>query len=82
MKSGLRRCPQAAAASTNASATDYTLTIMTVVALVFTPLVLAYEAWSYWVFRRRISVRNIPGGAAVTGRDEAPATSGRPGETP
>lgn len=46
--------------TTNASATDYTLRIMTVVAVVFTPLVLAYEAWTYWVFRRRISVTHIP----------------------
>ena len=44
----------------NASATDYTLTVMTVVAVIFTPLVLAYQAWSYWVFRKRISVHHIP----------------------
>ncbi len=46
--------------TTNASATAYTLTIMTVTALVFTPLVLGYQAWTYWVFRRRISVNHIP----------------------
>jgi cytochrome d ubiquinol oxidase subunit II len=46
--------------TTNASATHYTLTIMTVVALIFTPLVLAYQAWTYWVFRKRISVHHIP----------------------
>jgi cytochrome d ubiquinol oxidase subunit II len=44
----------------NASATDYTLRLMTIVALVFTPLVLAYQAWTYWVFRRRIGVHHIP----------------------
>ena len=33
---------------------------MTVVAVIFTPLVLAYQAWTYWVFRRRISVDHIP----------------------
>jgi cytochrome d ubiquinol oxidase subunit II len=38
----------------NASSTDYTLTVMTVVALVFVPIVVAYQAWSYWVFRKRI----------------------------
>jgi cytochrome bd ubiquinol oxidase subunit II len=48
--------------TTNASATDYTLQIMTVVAVIFTPLVLAYQAWSYWVFRRRIGVQHIPVG--------------------
>jgi cytochrome d ubiquinol oxidase subunit II len=39
----------------NASSTDYTLTIMTVVAVVFTPLVLVYQGWTYWVFRKRVS---------------------------
>ena len=40
--------------------TPYTLTLMSWVALAFVPLILAYQAWSYWVFRRRISVKNIP----------------------
>jgi cytochrome bd ubiquinol oxidase subunit II len=38
----------------NASSTPYTLTIMTVVALIFVPVVLVYQGWSYWVFRKRI----------------------------
>jgi cytochrome d ubiquinol oxidase subunit II len=67
--------------TTNASATDYTLKIMTVVAFVFTPLVLAYQGWTYWVFRKRIAVRHIPGGSPLPGRDEAPATWGRPGSS-
>jgi cytochrome bd ubiquinol oxidase subunit II len=46
--------------TTTASATNYTLKIMTVVAAIFTPLVLAYQAWTYWVFRRRISTHHIP----------------------
>jgi cytochrome d ubiquinol oxidase subunit II len=46
--------------TTNAAATDYTLKIMTVVAVVFTPVVLAYQGWTYWVFRRRIAVHHIP----------------------
>jgi cytochrome d ubiquinol oxidase subunit II len=65
--------------TTNASATEYTLTIMTVVAVVFTPVVLVYQGWTYWVFRRRISVRHIPGGSSLPGRDEAPATWGGSG---
>jgi cytochrome d ubiquinol oxidase subunit II len=40
----------------NASSTPYTLTIMTWVAVIFTPVVLLYQGWSYWVFQRRISV--------------------------
>jgi cytochrome d ubiquinol oxidase subunit II len=39
----------------NASSSPYTLRVMTVVALVMTPIVLAYQAWSYWVFRARVT---------------------------
>lgn len=52
--------------TTNAAATAYTLRIMTVVAVVFTPLVLAYQGWTYWVFRKRISVHHIPRPVAST----------------
>ncbi len=38
----------------NAAASDYTLTIMSVVAILLVPVVLGYQAWSYWVFRKRI----------------------------
>jgi cytochrome bd ubiquinol oxidase subunit II len=51
--------------TTNASATHYTLTIMTVVAVIFTPVVLAYQAWTYWVFRKRIATHHIPTAAPV-----------------
>ncbi|HEX7592200.1 MAG TPA: cytochrome d ubiquinol oxidase subunit II [Candidatus Limnocylindrales bacterium] len=44
----------------NASSTDYTLGIMTVVAVIFTPLVLLYQGWTYWVFRKRISAARVP----------------------
>ncbi|WP_203335703.1 cytochrome d ubiquinol oxidase subunit II [Nocardioides limicola] len=44
---------------TNAAATQYTLRIMTWVAVAFTPIVLGYQAWSYWVFRRRLTVEHI-----------------------
>ena len=44
----------------NASSTDYTLTVMTWVAVVLTPLVLLYQGWTYWVFRKRITVEHIP----------------------
>jgi cytochrome d ubiquinol oxidase subunit II len=39
---------------TNAASTRYTLKIMTWAAVAFTPSVLLYEGWTYWVFRRRI----------------------------
>ena len=44
----------------NASATDYTLKIMTWVAVLFTPIVLLYQGWTYWIFRKRISTHHIP----------------------
>jgi cytochrome d ubiquinol oxidase subunit II len=44
----------------NASSSENTLTVMTVVAAVMTPIVLAYTAWTYWVFRSRLTVGDIP----------------------
>ncbi|WP_193596942.1 cytochrome d ubiquinol oxidase subunit II [Microbacterium sp. YJN-G] len=43
----------------NASSTPYTLQIMSWTALVALPLVLAYQAWTYWVFRKRVTRRSI-----------------------
>ncbi len=45
---------------TNASSTAYTLTVMTWVAAFLVPLVLVYQTWTFWVFRRRLSVEDIP----------------------
>jgi cytochrome d ubiquinol oxidase subunit II len=45
---------------TNASSTDYTLKVMTIVALVMTPVVLLYQGWTYWVFRKRIGTQHLP----------------------
>ncbi|MDL9936165.1 cytochrome d ubiquinol oxidase subunit II [Gordonia sp. ABSL1-1] len=44
----------------NTSSSHYTLTIMTWAAVFITPVVICYQAWSYWVFRKRISVEHIP----------------------
>jgi cytochrome d ubiquinol oxidase subunit II len=46
--------------TTNASSTQLTLTIMTWVAAIFTPVVLVYTSWTYWTFRRRIGTQHIP----------------------
>lgn len=66
----------------NAASAHETLLVMTVVAGIFTPFVLAYQAWSYWVFRQRLvrppQVR--PPGPSLMGDDggarggTAPAT--------
>jgi cytochrome bd ubiquinol oxidase subunit II len=44
----------------NASSSPYTLKVMTWAAVIFAPLVIAYQAWTYWVFRQRISAERIP----------------------
>jgi cytochrome d ubiquinol oxidase subunit II len=41
----------------NASSSPYTLQVMTIVALICVPIVLAYQGWTYWVFRKRIEAR-------------------------
>uniref|UniRef100_A0A7C4PL08 Cytochrome d ubiquinol oxidase subunit II n=1 Tax=Anaerolinea thermolimosa TaxID=229919 RepID=A0A7C4PL08_9CHLR len=38
----------------NASSSPYTLRVMSIVALIFVPIVLAYQAWTYWIFRKRV----------------------------
>ena len=38
----------------NASSSHYALAVMTVVALIFTPLILLYQGWTYYVFRHRL----------------------------
>ena len=43
----------------NAASPGYTLKVMTVIAVVLLPVVLAYQAWTYYVFRRRVSARQF-----------------------
>ncbi|MDR2313548.1 MAG: cytochrome d ubiquinol oxidase subunit II [Spirochaetaceae bacterium] len=38
-----------------ASSSQYTLKIMTIVALIFTPIMLAYQIWNFWVFKKRVT---------------------------
>ena len=39
----------------NASSSTHTLRLMTIVTLIFLPIVLLYQIWSYWVFRKRLT---------------------------
>lgn len=39
----------------NAASNPYTLRVMTIIALIFVPIVVGYQAWSFWVFRARIT---------------------------
>jgi cytochrome bd ubiquinol oxidase subunit II len=52
----------------NASSTAYTLKIMTWVTVVMAPLTVVYQAWTYWVFRQRISADRIPPPIGLTRR--------------
>ncbi|ORI15309.1 cytochrome d ubiquinol oxidase subunit II [Rhodococcus sp. 1163] len=44
----------------NASSSPYTLKVMTWAAAFTAPVVIGYQAWTYWVFRQRISTAHIP----------------------
>jgi cytochrome d ubiquinol oxidase subunit II len=76
----------------NTASGGYSLRAMTVVVVIFMPLVLGYQAWTYYVFRRRVSVSDFrrpapsPGGASTPAPRVAPesasgAASG-PGQPP
>ena len=43
----------------NASSSPYTLKIMTFAAVILVPIVLAYQGWTYWVFRKRVNVKHL-----------------------
>jgi cytochrome bd ubiquinol oxidase subunit II len=45
-----------------AASSHYTLSVMTVVAVVLVPFVLLYQGWTYWVFRQRVSAQEPSGG--------------------
>lgn len=44
----------------NAANGSYTLGVMTIVAAVSLPVILLYQAWSYWIFRKRVTPGMIP----------------------
>ncbi len=65
----------------NAASTAKTLMVMTVVAIIFLPVVLAYQAWTYWVFRKRVIAppkppREVP--PAPPGPPAAPEAAAKP----
>lgn len=47
----------------NASSSPYTLTVMSWVAVIALPLVLLYQGWTYWVFRKRVSRASVEASA-------------------
>ncbi|MCV7153189.1 cytochrome d ubiquinol oxidase subunit II [Mycolicibacterium pyrenivorans] len=52
----------------NGASTPYTLRIMTWASLALLPLVLMYQGWTYWVFRKRISADGIPASIGLSRR--------------
>ncbi|CAJ1504099.1 cytochrome d ubiquinol oxidase subunit II [[Mycobacterium] burgundiense] len=52
----------------NTASNPYTLKVMTWAAAIFTPLVIGYQSWTYWVFRQRISADRIPASIGLAGR--------------
>jgi len=60
----------------NTSSSHYTLVIMTWTAVIMTPVVIAYQAWTYWVFRKRLSVEDVPDApAGLPMSDALPASA-------
>jgi cytochrome bd ubiquinol oxidase subunit II len=57
----------------NSASTPYSLKVLTVIALVFLPIVLAYQGWTYYVFRRRISDQSYR--PSITQRPSVSATA-------
>ncbi len=74
-----------------ASASHYSQTVMTVVAAIFVPIVLAYQGWTYWVFRHRLGrddfegdptpinvLASVNGKNATASEEPPPASLGTP----
>ena len=43
----------------NASSSAYTLKLMTIIAFTLVPIVLAYQAWSFYIYRKRVTKKTI-----------------------
>jgi cytochrome d ubiquinol oxidase subunit II len=68
----------------NTASNHYSLTAMTVVVVIFLPLVLLYQAWTYHVFRRRVSrseFATVPEPRTPPGPESAAAPQGSPAAT-
>jgi len=66
----------------NAASTAKTLMVMTVVAIIFLPFVLAYQSWTYWVFRKRLTAPPPVPGPAQQGPRPAPEPEPEPAPAP
>ncbi len=64
----------------NSASPSYSLKVMTVVAVIFLPLVLVYQAWGYHIFKKRLSVPRVGGDGGEDAATAAGTTT--PAETP
>jgi cytochrome bd-type quinol oxidase subunit 2 len=63
----------------NTASPSYTLKVMTVVAAIFFPVVLVYQAWSYHVFRKRLAAPRVDSsGETGSAAAEGPARTAEP----
>jgi cytochrome d ubiquinol oxidase subunit II len=63
----------------NTASPSYTLKVMTVVAVIFFPVVLVYQGWSYHVFRARLSAPRAGGAVPPVDGSKSPAPDSTPG---
>ena len=68
----------------NTASPAYPLKVMSIVAIILLPVVLIYQAWTYYVFRRRVNAREFEQQApsaepAPTGAPSTPVGDGRSG---
>jgi cytochrome bd ubiquinol oxidase subunit II len=61
----------------NSASPSYSLRVMTGVAVIFFPIILLYQGWSLYIFRKRISGGPPPDVAAPPGHDVPPSTAPR-----
>jgi cytochrome d ubiquinol oxidase subunit II len=65
----------------NTASPPYTLKVMTVIVLISMPAVVAYQAWSYHIFRARLSAPKV-GGDENTGRPTPTSNTAPSGAAP
>jgi cytochrome d ubiquinol oxidase subunit II len=68
----------------NTASGGYSLKVMTVVVIILLPVVLAYQTWTYYVFRRRVSRQEFqpPAPSGPDGVPPEPVTSPEVGPPP
>ena len=55
----------------NAASGHYALKVITIVAAIFTPLLLLYQGWTYYVFRKRLGGEHVATPVAALGAGRA-----------